>query len=551
MQDLPARASRADYVVCEPDLRFLKCWTVLLCVCAVFWRVESGFSAEQDPSDPIINLFLQKGFITESEAAKARAEMEAIRTNQMQQMPSISESKWKISEGIKKVQLFGDVRVRYEGRSVTDPAGGNIDLQRFRYSVRLGLQGDVFDDFYYGLRLDTASNPRSPWVTFGTSSSGVPYHGPFGKSTAGIGIGQAYLGWHRWDWLNLTVGKMPNPLFTTPMVWDSDLNPEGFSERFTRTVGSADLFATFGQFLYQDVNPSSASGGLGFNGLTGQNTDNIFLFTWQAGFNYHIATNQSLKMGATLYNYVGLQRSSVNSPSALSPFFGDPYIGEGAYLGPGSGTVNGSSGYGTSSTLPGYGSLGFPLNQVGLDHLLVVEVPFEYNFKIRKLDARFFGDFAYNLEGNQRAKAAAQGYAAWLASQPTPPNITPFSAQKNEDKAYQFGFAIGSEGALGLVPGQTTSRHGWEFRTYWQHIEQYALDPNLIDSDVFEGRGNMQGITLQAAYGFSRNFIGTVRYAHGMRINNKLGTGGSNQDIPQMNPINDYNLWQVDLTLKF
>jgi hypothetical protein len=53
------------------------------------------------------------------------------------------------------------------------------------------------------------------------------------------------------------------------------------------------------------------------------------------------------------------------------------------------------------------------------------------------------------------------------------------------------------------------------------------------------------------AYGFTDNFIGTVRYGYANRINNKLGTGGSGQDIPQMNPISDFSLLQVDLTLRF
>lgn len=499
-----------------------------------------------DPSDPIINLFLQKGFITESEASKAKAEMEAIRsTNAVQELPHEQASRWKLNEGVKKVQFYGDLRLRYEDRRSEDPAGGSIELQRFRYSVRLGLQGDLFDDFYYGLRVETAANPRSPWVTFGSSTSGT-YQGPFGKSTATIAFSQLYAGWHPQDWVDITVGKMPNPLYTTPMVWDPDINPEGAAERFKYTIGAADVFANFGQFLYQDVNPSSASGGLGFNGLTGQHADNIFQLAFQAGLNYHITTNITFKAAPALYKYIGLHRSSVTSPNVNSPFFGDPYIGEGTYLGPGTGTTLGASGFGTSSTLPGYGSLNFPLNQVGIDNLLVVDVPFELDFKIHHLDARVFGDASYNLEGADRAKAAAAGYANWLASQATPPTISGFSPQKNEDKAWQLGLAIGNEGGW-----SGKSRHPWEFKTYWEHTEQYALDPNLIDSDVFEGRENMEGINVQLAYGFTKNVIGTVRYAHGDRINNKLGTGGSNQDIPQMNPIAHYDLLQLDLTLKY
>ena len=298
-----------------------------------------------EASDPILDLFIKKGFVTQQEADQVRAEAEAIRTNQTETV-SPPDSKWKISPGLKNMELFGDIRLRYEDRSASDPAGGSIDLQRYRYSVRFGLRGTLFDDFYYGMRVDMAANPRSAWLTLGSSTSGTPYQGPFGKSTDGLNIGLAYLGWHPASWFDITLGKMPNPLYTTPMVWDGDLNPEGAAEHLLYTVGAADFFANFGQFIYEDINPSSASGGLGINGLTGQNASDIFQLAWQAGLKYRFTTNTSAKVAATVYQYTGLQRSSINSGSALAPYYGDPYVGEGAYLlNPGS--AAGYSGYGT------------------------------------------------------------------------------------------------------------------------------------------------------------------------------------------------------------
>ena len=74
---------------------------------------------------------------------------------------------------------------------------------------------------------------------------------------------------------------------------------------------------------------------------------------------------------------------------------------------------------------------------------------------------------------------------------------------------------------------------------------------NLLDSDFFEGRGNLQGICAAVAYSLTDNIIGTVRYGYGDRIEKQLGTGGSNQDIPQLNPVTNYQLIQADLTFKF
>ena len=293
-----------------------------------------------------------------------------------------------------------------------------------------------------------------------------------------------------------------------------------------------------------------ADGGLGINGTVGQSSDNIFMVAWQGGFTYHITTNITAKVGATLYQYFGLQQSTANG--GISPYFGDTYVGEGSYTGPGSGNpYDGNSGYGTSGTLPGQESVGYPNNQVGLNDLEVVEVPFELNFKISKLDAKIFGDFAYNIEGAQRADAAASAYANYLATQTPAATIGAFAPQTDNDKAYQIGFAIGSKDSLGLVYGTVAPRHAWEFRTYWQHVEQYALDPNLVDSDFFEGAENLQGVYAAIAYGFTENFIGTFRYGYASRINDKLGTGGSDQDIPQVNPIEKYQLFQADLTYRF
>jgi hypothetical protein len=531
--------------------KYLGPWGTLLAALVVLDLSVNNLQADTtpaDPSDPILNLFLQKGFITQAEADKARAEVQAMRTNELSELPSqLPTSKWKISDGIKDVELFGDVRVRYEDRSATAPGkSGSIDLNRYRYAIRVGLRGDAFDDFFYGLRVETSSNPRSSMVTLGSATPG-----PYGKSTGGIALGQFYLGWQPEAWFRFTVGKMPNPLYTTAMVWSPSINPEGLAEQFKYTVGPADFFATFGQFLYQDENPISESSGLDANDVFGRTANNIFQVAWQGGMIYHITTNISAKVGATVYQYFGLQRS--DQDHSYSPDYGDSYVGEGAWTGPANGSsfVNGYSGYGTPGIQPGYESANYPNNQVGLNDLLVLEVPFELNFKIRSWDASLFGDFAYNFDGRQRAEAAAAGYEVYLDTLNTPATISAFAPQTHENKAYQVGFAIGSQDSLGLVNGTTAHKNAWEVRTYWQHVEQYSLDPNLLDLDFFSGAENLQGVYVACAYGFTQNFIGTFRYGYASRINGLLGTGGTGSDIPQINPIDQFQIFQADVTFRF
>jgi hypothetical protein len=489
----------------------------------------------ESSSDPLLDLLIQKGMITQEEAKRVQAEAEALRSNAPALPPE--ESKWKISKAFKNIELFGDLRFRFEDRTAHDPNEGSIDLQRYRYALRVGLRGEALDNVYYGFRLDTAQNPRSPWVTFGTSASGTPYQGPFGKSTSGVDVGQIYLGWRGLDWLELTVGKMPNPIYTTPMVWDTDYNPEGMAEKLKYTLGHADFFATFGQFLYQDVNPAQADSGY-FN-IDYPSANMPFLLAWQAGLTYHFTKDLDLKVAPVLYNYSG---HGVNSAAGITsiPDFSGTFVGQGSTNG-----VNGVPAF----YQQGGNFDGFVANQTGINDLMIIDVPFQLDYRYKWLNLRVFGDYAENLQGSDRAKAAFAGQNSTLLADVGLQRIP--SAQTHDVKAYQAGIAIGNKDSLGLVYGSTSRKHAWELRSYWQHVEQYALDPNLLDSDFFEGRGNLEGIYTALAYGLTDNVIATVRYGYAHRINEELGTGGSNQDIPQMNPIEHYNILQLDLTLRF
>lgn len=467
-------------------------------------------AAPTSASDPLVDLLIKKGILNTEEARQIKTEMAAAQTNVMESMPA---SKWRISNAIKDVGLFGDLRFRYEYRGVDNVAGARPTTfyrERFRYALRFGLKGDLYDNFNYGIRLETSTNPRSPWVTFADDSQPTPSD----KHSDGLNIGQVYLGWHPTSWYEMTVGRMPMPLYTTPMVWDSDINPEGAFEKFKFTTGDVDLFADFGQFDYQ--NPSSS---------TRFPSGDVFLLAWQAGANVRIGKDMSFKVAPVLYNYTGVGATNGANLGLNLPF----------------------TGQGQAGLNPNF-TAGTAFNQNGINNLMVLEIPGEFDFKILTsslgpLQGRFFGDFGLNLDGRDRARAAAT--AAGLSHVYT-----------DDNKAYQFGFGIGNAGPVygptqGLVYGSTSKKNTWEARAYWQHVEQYALDVNLLDSDFFEGRGNLEGIYTAFAYSFSDAIIGTVRYGHAHRINDKLGTGGSNLDIPGLNPINNYNIAQFDLTFRF
>ena len=461
-------------------------------------------------SDRLLDLLQKKGIVSDKEAAELKAE--ASQTN------AASASKWKLNSAIKDISLFGDLRFRYEYRGVGTTGGEEGHRERIRYSVRVGLRGDLFDDFYYGIRLDTAQNPRSPWVTFGDENS-FPFPGPSSKSNDGINVGQAYLGWRAADWLELSVGRMPNPLYTTTMVWDPDISPEGAVEKLKYQVGNVELFTSFGQFLYSDTNPEDSIEP--FFGGGGKRSDS-FLLAWQLGANVKFNQDTTFKIAPTFYNYTG-RGQNANFPG--------PFVGEGLGNGSNYAFDPATGRYGVNSSYPFYS------NQTGVNDLLVFQAPAEFNFKVGAYRARVFGDVAINLQGDDRARAAAAAPGSPLPH-----------AYLGENMAYQVGVGFGN---LGLVYGQTSKKNTWEVRTFWQHTEQYALDVNLLDSDFLEGRANIEGIFAAFAYSFTDSIIGTIRYGYGQRINRHLGTGGGNQDIPQVNPVSYYNLLQLDLGWRF
>jgi hypothetical protein len=439
--------------------------------------------------------------------------------------------KWKLSTPISELELYGDVRLRYEyrgGQTTDNHASLRDDWQereRERYRLRLGLRGTLADDWFFGVRLETSQNPRSTNVTFGddTSTSSAGGGGPFAKGSDGINVGQAYLGYRGFKDITLTGGKMPNPLISTWMVWDPDINPEGLAEQWKhsfsiggdgetpqpyskdgKTVATAppaapflkiDVFATFAQFIYDDANPENPLGPRSTTTQPGSkghqlipNTD-AFLLAWQVGAKFTFPKTLYAQIAPTFYNYTG------NGDTFNIHFQGgDPNLSNSASM---------------------------AQNQTGINSLLVFDMPAEVGWKLGELPMRLFADFAVNLDGDDRALAAGH------------------SDKGNQRYAYQIGVGV----------GQLKAKHGWQVDVFWQHSEQYSLDPNLIDNDIFDARLNMEGVGVRAGYALSSAVFFNLTYLYGWRIDNSLGTGGMN-DIA-INPLDQYQLLQVDLNVKF
>jgi hypothetical protein len=484
-----------------------------------------GTVARAQDAGALLDLMVKKRLITDQEA-------EEVRTELVKESANTAAGKWKLSTPITEIELYGDVRLRYEYRGGRLPSDHNdnpndwYERERERYRLRVGLRGTLADDWFFGIRLETSNSNRSTNVTFGADSPG-----PFSKVDDGIFVGQAYFGYTGFPDFKFTGGRMPQPLITTSMLWDDDINPEGLAEQWKHTFtfgGGApppapgyskdgkdvkavvasqpasppwklDLFVNLAQYVYDDTNPENPIGPRPTT--TGNNTGSpqlvpqtdAFMMAWQAGARLTSPQGIYVQLAPTLYNYTG------NGDT-----FNIHYVG-------------GNPALSNSASLA--------TNQTGINSLLVFDLPAEVGWKLWDVPMRVFGEFADNIEGHDRAHAAA--------------DLGGFQAHTGQHYAWMIGGAI----------GQLKKKGDWELRAWYQWAEQYALDPNLVDSDIFDSRINQKGVAVKAGYLLADAISLNLTYAYAWRINGSLGTGG-NGDI-QVNPLDQYQIFQADMSVKF
>ena len=234
------------------------------------------------------------------------------------------------------------MRLRYDYRGgrlpSNDPDHPNDwqERERERYRLRLGLRGTLMDDWFFGVRL--GDGRKRPFLKRDVWRRHIEYLTWWRRTIRkgrrwdlrrpGVG---GYKGFPGFTFIG---GRMPNPFVRTLMVWDDDINPEGLAEQWkhTFTIGGGqatpasyskdgktiaapppeplvkiDVFANFGQFVYDDTNPSNPIGTpptttQPIGGETQQTPlANAFMLGWQIGAKFdfpHIFTS-SLPQGST------------------------------------------------------------------------------------------------------------------------------------------------------------------------------------------------------------------------------------------------------------
>jgi hypothetical protein len=432
-------------------------------VFAVLATVVCATAALAQDSGPLIDLLVKKGIINDQEGEDLRAELS-------KDFAASPAGKLNLSSAMTELKIAGDVRVRYESRAGQLTTGDNMERDRFRYRLRAGLTGKMANNWSWGFRLETATGNRSSNVTMGDDA------GPFAKTSDALNVGQVWAQWAPTPEWTFTGGRMPNPLVTTAMVWDADINPEGLAEAWKHREGNLEYSATAAQFLYSAASTQNTFG-------TAANVQDLFLFAWQGGLKYYLSgATTFFQVNPTVYHYV---HNTKYNPAAF----------KGAFTAANSAAVN---------------------------NLLVVDVPVEYDFVANGTPVRIFGDFAINTEGDDRATKWGR------------PDLD------GEDKAWQ----------VGIQYGKAANKGEWDAKLAYQSVGAFALDPNLVDSDIFDSRTNMRGWFLTGNYALGAATTFTMTLGNAERKNDTIVAPGSG-DIGSNNALDKYWLLQADLVVKF
>ncbi|HEX2860630.1 MAG TPA: putative porin [Lacunisphaera sp.] len=430
----------------------------------------AGLALAQD-SGPLIDLLIKKGVLNDQEAEDLRAELvKDFAAN-------TAAGKLNLSSALSELRLAGDVRIRYEGRGGDLPNGDDLSRDRFRYRLRTALTGKLLNNWGFGVRFETSTGSRSSNVTMGDDA------GPFAKTNDGVFIGQVYATWTPAAAWTFTAGRMPNPLVTTSMVWDGDINPEGFAEQFRTRRENNEFFVTLGQFLYSTSGTQNP-----FPAVTPANvagTEDLFLTAWQAGYKRYLnGATTFFQVAPVVYAYLNNERLA--NPAAFNSSMS-------------------------------------PTNAAPVNNLFVLEVPLEYSWVAGNgVPLRAFADIAINLDADQRAAKFGR------------------ADLDGEDKAFQVGFQYGKA----TLPGE------WDARVIYQSVGAFALDTNLVDSDLFDSKTNMKGFIVGGNYALGTATQLSLTYAAGERKNDAIIAPGSG-DVGSNNALEKYWLLQADLNVKF
>ncbi|MCE0483537.1 MAG: putative porin [Methylacidiphilales bacterium] len=484
-----------------------------------------GLTAVRAQSDgALLDALVKKGVLSDQEA-------EDIRASEAKEYGTTAAAKLSLPDYVKNIKLYGDARYRWEyldetpqltnggagaGARSSTYSHDNV-VERSRYRLRVGVDYTFTDNFSGGFELETGNAEDSANQSFGNG---------FGKF--GINVGLVYLQYKPTDWMTLVGGKQRNPIYTTDLVWDPDINPEGGAELFNFHIPldnnsdqSFSIGLTAAQFIYSDNQeynaPGTAITGTGTvvspgsvqtSNLTGYaDNHDVWMFVEQVPVQFNFDKNTYIKEVPGFMSYM-------NGGSTGLP----------------SGFTNGSAG---STAWTGGGTLSFYGPNIA-DDLQIFTAPGEFDWKVGDVPFKVYWDFALNTEGNARVQDVYFGkgnpnvYSGALNSKAA---INAATLAQNQDLGDNIAWLAG------LQVGQNKKKGDWSVRGDFRQVGLGSIDPNINDSDWGDSFLNQQGIRIQSIYNFTDFLTGSLTYYNTWNYKEHLLDGSTAGQNPGSLPL--------------
>ncbi|HED14068.1 MAG TPA: hypothetical protein ENI62_10530 [Gammaproteobacteria bacterium] len=406
-----------------------------------------------------------------------------------------------LPDWIRRFKFSGDIRLRTEAdiydsgnpdfgtafvnyNQVNDNGGFsgsflNTDKNRYRQRmrVRLGVKARVSNDLAAAIRLASGSfrNPVSTNDTLGNDFSSYK-----------VVLDRAYLKYvdsntDGYPWMTLTGGRIPNPWFSTNLVWDKDLNFDGAAATFKYNMAGSDslftlddrdrtLFLTVGAFSLDEVELSSRD---------------KWLFAGQIGTDIKFDNQSRLRLGLAYYDYNNItgKLSSLSQPNRFD--FTAPGFAQ-----------KGNSMFVISNNPAN------PFERFGLvSNYDLINLTAEYDLaRFSPIHVILTGDYVKNIgydAGDIRNRLDGAGMFV---------NSTFFTGDPGDQET------VGYMAKLTLGWPDVRLRRSWQMFMAYKHLERDAVLDAFTDSDFHLGGTNAEGWIIGGSYGLMDDTYLKVRY---------------------------------------
>ncbi len=214
---------------------------------------------------------LESRKVLETPQANAPMQPTAATMSDADFQKSLKDNVGEVIPWLKGAKFAGDFRLRYEAFEFSDNnpdenVSSDRTRNRFRIRLRWGFEKDYGDDWKVGFRLATATAGTNGVATDNTSTN-VTLGNPGYAVYKNIYVDRAYAQYSPnglKDYgpvkgVTIGAGKFDNPFlrYSTPIVWDGDVTPEGAYEKATLQLISTEdtkvnLYGTAGQFIVNE-----------------------------------------------------------------------------------------------------------------------------------------------------------------------------------------------------------------------------------------------------------------------------------------------------------